>query len=284
MRFPWIFGLVVGAAAQTSVSYSVTATVTATAIVTVTTCPCTIPTTSSILIPGGTITPSSSISSITTTTRTTGNPSSPATSTSASSSSGSGMSSPSSSTSSATSTASGTPIPTYDAYINAILIHHNYHRQNHSAVPLTWSVALAATAQQIAETCVYGHVTNLNGGGYGQNIGAGYPGTPLGMGAFITEGLYNGEVNNYVYYGEEPDLSTLDQWGHFTQVVWKNTAAVGCYTADCSATGLQGVGPNVQPYFTVCNYAPPGNFIGQFAPNVGVPIGLPSIDATYGLS
>lgn len=104
------------------------------------------------------------------------------------------------------------------------------------------------------------------------------------MGAFVTEGLYNGEVNNYVYYGEEPNLNTLNGWGHFTQIVWKSTAAVGCYTADCSATGLQGVGGNIQPYFTVCNYAPPGNFIGQFTPNVGVSIGLPSIDATYGLN
>jgi hypothetical protein len=106
----------------------------------------------------------------------------------------------------------------------------------------------------------------------------------LGMGAFVTEGLYNGEVNNYIYYGQEPDLNTLNAWGHFTQIVWKSTTAVGCYTADCSSSGLQNVGGNVQPYFTVCNYAPPGNFIGQFAPNVGVSIGLPSIDANYGLA
>ncbi|KAK5208968.1 hypothetical protein LTR47_004679 [Exophiala xenobiotica] len=271
MRSLLICGLVAGATAQVSISYSVTATVTATEIVTVTTCPCLSSTTSSILIPDGTITPSSTIA--TTSTTTIPAPSSSLTTTSAVASA-----------SSASSITSGTPIPTYDAYINAILVHHNYHRLNHTALPLTWSVSLAATAQQIAETCVYGHVTDLNGGGYGQNIGAGYPGTPLGMGSFVTEGLYNGEVNNYIYYGMEPDLNTLNEWGHFTQIVWKSTTAVGCYTADCSATGLQNVGGNVQPYFTVCNYAPPGNFVGQFTPNVGVPIGLPSIDANYGLT
>ncbi|KAK5447892.1 hypothetical protein LTS15_009391 [Exophiala xenobiotica] len=178
------------------------------------------------------------------------------------------------------------------------LEHHCHHKHDHDSGPIVIADDhqrsnkcfvgkldyLWHTDPYIAETCVYGHVTDLNGGGYGQNIGAGYPGTPLGMGSFVTEGLYNGEVNNYIYYGMEPDLNTLNEWGHFTQIVWKSTTAVGCYTADCSATGLQNVAGNVQPYFTVCNYAPPGNFIGQFTPNVGVPIGLPSIDANYGLT
>ncbi|KAG9780827.1 hypothetical protein KCU88_g3629, partial [Aureobasidium melanogenum] len=164
-------------------------------------------------------------------------------------------------TSTSTTTTSSTsllPSVTNDAYINAILIHHNIHRTNHSASALTWSPAMAETARVIAQTCVYEHVTNINGGGYGQSIGAGYPATPLGMGNFVTEGLYNSEVNNYVSYGSEPDTSKLNQWGHFTQIVWKSTTSVGCYTADCTATGLQNVGSGVPPYFTVCNYSPPG--------------------------
>ncbi|KAJ4535773.1 hypothetical protein HRR77_007717 [Exophiala dermatitidis] len=187
-------------------------------------------------------------------------------------------------TSTTTSSTSLLPSVTNDAYINAILVHHNIHRTNHSASALTWSPAMAETARVIAQTCVYGHVTNINGGGYGQNIGAGYPATPLGMGNFVTEGLYNSEVNNYVSYGSEPDTSKLNQWGHFTQIVWKSTTSVGCYTADCTATGLQNVGSGVPPYFTVCNYSPPGNFIGAFAPNIGVSIGLPTVHADYGLS
>jgi hypothetical protein len=78
------------------------------------------------------------------------------------------------------------------------------------------------------------------------------------MGSFITEGLYNGEVNSYVYFGMEPDLSTFGEWGHFTQIVWKSSSSVGCYTADCSATGLVNAGPPIPPYFTVCNYEPAG--------------------------
>jgi hypothetical protein len=107
------------------------------------------------------------------------------------------------------------------------------------------------------------------------------------MGEFITLGLYNSEVNNYVYYGGEPDYSTLDSWGHFSQIVWMNSDTVGCYTADCSAAsgGLQNVGSgNIEPYFTVCNYAPPGNVVGEFAANVGEPLDMPTVYADYGLS
>jgi len=110
--------------------------------------------------------------------------------------------------------------------------------------------------QEIANTLSH---SDVGGGGYGQNIGAGYSGTPLSMGQFITEGLYNSEVNHYTAYGSEPNLADFGMWGHFTQVVWKNTDSVGCYTADCTSSGLANA-PSIPPYFTVCNYAPPGMF------------------------
>lgn len=131
---------------------------------------------------------------------------------------------------------------------------------------------------QIAQNCIYQHDTVVNGGGYGQTLGAGYPSTMMGV--FITEGLYNAEVNSYTYYGGEPDYTALGQYGDFSQIVWKATTQIGCYTADCSATGLQGA-PGVPPFFTVCNYAPAGNVIGAFGANVGAPLGAASIDATY---
>ena len=93
---------------------------------------------------------------------------------------------------------------------------------------------------------------------YGQNIGAGY--LPVQMGAIISDGFYNGEVNYYTYYGEEPDTDTLHAWGHFSQIVWKDTKTVGCYTTNCTETGLGKIDPSsgIRPYFTVCNYGPPG--------------------------
>lgn len=49
--------------------------------------------------------------------------------------------------------------------------------------------------------------------------------------------------------------------GHFTQVVWKGTQAVGCGQASCAAGGT----------LVVCEYSPPGNVntTSAFASNVG---------------
>lgn len=180
----------------------------------------------------------------------------------------------------ATTTSATSAVVTNQAYIDTILRHHNVHRANHSANALTWSPNLAAIAQEIGSSCVYAHDLVTGGGGYGQNIGYGF--RPVNMGQFVTTGLYNSEVNSYTYFGGEPDINTLSQWGHFSQIVWQDTTEVGCYTYDCSATGLQNTVSNSLPYFTVCNYAPRGNIIGSFEENVLVSLGLPSVDATYG--
>ena len=121
------------------------------------------------------------------------------------------------------------------------------------------------------------------------------------MGKFITEGLYNSEVNQYTAYGSEPNIADFTLWGHFTQVVWKSTDSVGCYTADCTSGGLANA-PNISPFFTVCNYAPPGkpvswfhticpvpnhtgplagNYAGFFNVNIGSSIGLGTVYADY---
>ena len=48
--------------------------------------------------------------------------------------------------------------------------------------------------------------------------------------------------------------------GHYTQVIWKNTQYVGCAV-------VQGPGG----VFTVAQYYPPGNYMGQFPENTGDP-------------
>lgn len=98
----------------------------------------------------------------------------------------------------------------------------------------------------------------VGGGGYGQNIAAGVK--PDNISAVITNLWYNGEVGWFRgQYGKpQPNMTNFAHWGHFSQVVWKHSTEIGCYTADCSKTGLQGVGGSVPPYFTVCNYKGPG--------------------------
>lgn len=110
----------------------------------------------------------------------------------------------------------------------------------------------------------------------------------------ITNGMYNGEINYYPGYGTEPSLANFAKFGHFTQIVWKTTTKVGCFTQYCSK-GLANTGNgNVLPYFTVCNYSPPGkspsrrmvrgqsnlstgNYQGRFNASVNAPIGNPTV-------
>lgn len=48
---------------------------------------------------------------------------------------------------------------TLEPYQQTVVDHHNMHRSNHSAENIEWSSDLAASAQQIAETCIYAHNT-----------------------------------------------------------------------------------------------------------------------------
>ena len=156
MRAVISFLLAAGATAQ-SISYVYTATFTETeySYIPFTTCPCptttlvssgfqtstTLPQSSTTTYVGGLILPSNTIA-----------PSSPIPTTSAPPPNGPV---PASSTTSS----SGIPVVTDDAYIATVLRHHNIHRSNHTANPMVWNTNMASIARQIAETCVYGHVT-----------------------------------------------------------------------------------------------------------------------------
>lgn len=99
----------------------------------------------------------------------------------------------------------------------------------------------------------------MDGGGYGQNIAAGVESNNVS--AVITDLFYNGEVSYYdgMYGMADPDMTNFSIWGHFSQIVWKETTKIGCATQHCP-NGLGNTGSTVSPYFTVCNYSPPGNY------------------------
>ncbi|KAI4716122.1 PR-1-like protein [Aureobasidium sp. EXF-10727] len=167
-------------------------------------------------------------------------------------------------------------------YQQRVLVSHNVHRANHSASDLIWDNALASTAAKIASTCVYAHNTTTDGGGYGQNIAAGL--TADNITAIITELFYNSEVGYFknLYGQAQPDMTNFGNWGHFSQIVWKGTSKVGCATQYCPK-GLANAGPYTPPYFTVCNYGPPGNYLGEFDVNVGKSLNRPTVHWNYGL-
>jgi hypothetical protein len=130
---------------------------------------------------------------------------------------------------------------------------HNAHRALHGAPSVTWSNTLATSAQAWADTCTWAH----SGSGYGENLaGASYVMTPTDV-----VDLWYTEVTTCPYPYGEPAWDTC--WGHFTQVVWKNTTQIGCgYKGGCG-------GP---ANIWVCQYNPPGNYIGQFEENVLPPV------------
>lgn len=87
-------------------------------------------------------------------------------------------------------------------------------------------------------------------GGYGQNLASSAPTASLAQ--HVSELWYNDELRNYdPYYGQATPGGDFSTYGHFTQVVWRDTTKVGCATVDCrgSALGM---------WYTVCNYFPPG--------------------------
>jgi len=131
-------------------------------------------------------------------------------------------------------------------------------------------------AAGIAASCVYAHNTAAGGGGYGQNIGAGAE--PSAVPALITNEMYDGEIGWFpLPYGQSsPDMTNFEDWGHFSQIVWQSTTQVGCATQYCP-NGLANTGGDVSPYFTVCNYSPPGNFANEYGANVLPPQGEPTV-------
>merc|ERR1712232_758502 len=181
-----------------------------------------------------------------------------------------------------------TPSPSpVSAYADRVLLAHNVHRANHSAADLTYSNELAAVAQEIASSCVYAHDTTVQSttgnGVYGQNIAAGL--TADEVTDVITNLWYNNEVSFYApYYGQANPGGNFNDYGHFTQVVWQGTTVVGCATQDCSVGGLANVGPNVPPYFTVCNYYEAGNYGGEYADNIDQPLDFPTVTGDYGVA
>lgn len=144
---------------------------------------------------------------------------------------------------------------------------HNTVRAAHSAGAMTWSASLAKQALQHAQTCVFEHSAR---GNFGENIAygsKGYYGAGDLMALWYNEVSVSpsiGSVSGLLTYSSQSyDFSNpgySSSTGHFTQMVWKGSNVLGCGVADCSSAGL-GI-------YLVCQYQPPGNYIGEFQNNV----------------
>lgn len=125
---------------------------------------------------------------------------------------------------------------------------------------LVWDDDLADIARSHAEECQFQH---------NADAGIGYPGS-VGENLYISGspsvtpadvvGLWAAEASDYDYASNT--CAPGAACGHYTQLVWRETARVGCGEAFCTDIT---VGGNVWPdgLLVVCNYSPAGNILGS---------------------
>jgi uncharacterized protein YkwD len=141
---------------------------------------------------------------------------------------------------------------------------HNAVRANAQPPPpsplpaLTWSSGAASVAQAWAENCIYKH--NETRGMRGENIAANSPpGKELPDAASVVS-AWASEVADYNYATNT--CAAGKDCGHYTQIVWRDTTRVGCAHRICSKNSPWGADyPNWE--YWVCDYEPPGNWVGQ---------------------
>jgi pathogenesis-related protein 1 len=157
----------------------------------------------------------------------------------------------------ATSDAGGGDLP---QFARDMLESHNAARASAQPAPspalnaLTWDPTVEEVARKWADNCDFSH--NPNRGNAGENIAAATPNYWDAKGA--VKGWVD-EVKDYDY--SKNACASGKQCGHYTQVVWRNTSRLGCATKRCTTNSPFG-GSGAWDFW-VCNYAPPGNYVGQ---------------------
>jgi len=144
-----------------------------------------------------------------------------------------------------------TSVPTVTAFadVDGVLCDHNIARCMHDAKPLTWDYGIAKEAQDWVDK---------------------FPADAQG---FYHGGSKAGQNQAMSCGGANVDHTAVTQWmseefnapgnnGHYTQVVWKGTKKVGCGMKAAKDPTYGTCGD------MVCNYMPPGNWMGEEDKNV----------------
>ncbi|RKH16220.1 hypothetical protein D7Y13_19175 [Corallococcus praedator] len=121
--------------------------------------------------------------------------------------------------------------------------------------PLVWDATVEETARKWADNCKFEH--NQGRGNAGENLAASSPDN------LTTKAVVKGwddEKSDYDY--AKNACASGKVCGHYTQVVWRNTTRLGCAYKRCTTNSPFG-GSFPTWDFWVCNYAPPGNYVGQ---------------------
>lgn len=130
---------------------------------------------------------------------------------------------------------------------------HNYWREKVGVKPLVWSNALAEYAAKWAQelatrNCKMEHrpIDGKWARIYGENL-------YWSMGLVnVAPSVVDSWGEEIEFYNEKTGKCEGGVCGHYTQIVWKNTTALGCAVAKCGNQEIW-----------VCNYNPPGNYVGE---------------------
>ncbi|KAF2733924.1 PR-1-like protein [Polyplosphaeria fusca] len=158
----------------------------------------------------------------------------------------------------------GKPGITDAKFIGYVMDAHWYWRKMHCAQDLTWDPALAQAALQSVNKCT--DMPEHDRGG--SNLSA------VGPAADNEDKWYNDSAEMVHGWHQEEVLYPYDHpyyddaWGHFSQMVWRDTSRVGCAWGYCPGKKFPGR--------LYCFYDPPGNNIAEnnilFPENVWKPV------------
>ncbi|CAN5287097.1 hypothetical protein BH09PSE3_BH09PSE3_21850 [soil metagenome] len=152
-----------------------------------------------------------------------------------------------------------TPQPRGEAmFRNTMLRDHNRARAAVSVPPLVWDAGLAAGAARYAAVLVatrtFAHAKRMPGKPVeGENL---WMGTSRAYSYGDMVGSWIDERSDFKR-GLFPDVSRTRSWhevGHYTQIIWAGTKAVGCAVA-----------ASASDEYLVCRYFPAGNVMGRDA-------------------
>ncbi|XP_057767262.1 pathogenesis-related protein PR-1-like [Salvia miltiorrhiza] len=115
--------------------------------------------------------------------------------------------------------------------------------------PLAWDRRIARFAASYARRRRADCELRHSGGPYGENI---FWGSGGAWTAAQAAAEWVAERREYSYRSNS--CAEGRQCGHYTQIVWRETARMGCARVVCG--GGRGV-------FVICNYDPPGNYVGE---------------------
>jgi pathogenesis-related protein 1 len=138
--------------------------------------------------------------------------------------------------------------------VRQLLAAHNAARAEVGTPHLVWSDKLALYAQEWADhfASTKRRMEHRPHSGkwkqeYGENLfmgTAGYYG--------VSDAAAAWEREKSAYHGEAIDMYNFYSYGHYTQLIWRNTRSIGCAKVECDGNVI-----------IVCNYDPPGNIVGR---------------------